>query len=132
MSTILIVDDDPTILELLEVNLEMEGYEVVRAEDGRMAIEKAGTERPDLILMDVMMPGMDGLTARQELSKIPELAHIPVVFLSAAAQRTDVRKGLELGATDYITKPFEPEELLSLIERILGGTYERPQDRESR
>lgn len=131
MSTILVVDDDPTIVELLQVNLEMEGYEVVRAGDGQAAIEQAQAEHPDLILMDVMMPGMDGWTARQELSKIPDVADIPVVFLSAAAQRADLRKGLDLGAAEYITKPFDPEELLSVIERILAGNYEPGEGRKS-
>lgn len=118
--TILIVDDDPTIIALLEVNLEMEGYEVIKAGDGLEAVDLAQVIRPDLILMDVMMPRMDGLTACLALSQIPEVREIPVVFLSAAAQRSDIKKGRDLGAVAYITKPFDPEELLAVIEKILA------------
>jgi len=117
--TILIVDDDPTIIALLEVNLEMEGYDVVKACDGLEGLEVAKATHPDLIVMDVMMPRMDGLTARKELLKIPDVAGIPFIFLSAAAQRSDIKKGRDLGAAEYITKPFDPEDLLALIERLL-------------
>ena len=123
--TILIVDDDPTILVLLEVNLQLDGYEVIKARDGLEGVELAKASRPDLILMDVMMPKMDGLTARREILDIPELADIPFVFLSAAAQRSDIKKGRDLGAADYITKPFDPEELLAVVERLVAAAPQR-------
>jgi len=123
--TILIVDDDPTIIALLEVNLEMEGYDVVKAGDGLEGLEVARATHPDLIVMDVMMPRMDGLTAREELLKIPDVAGIPFIFLSAAAQRSDIKRGRDLGAADYITKPFDPEDLLAVIERLLSEVAER-------
>jgi len=122
---ILITDDDPTIIELLQVNLEMEGYDVVSAANGYEAVEKAASESPDLVILDIMMPKMDGWTARAELLKSPKTAHLPVIFLSARAQQADLRKGYEAGVAEYITKPFEPVELLSIIEHVLDGTYNR-------
>lgn len=124
---ILITDDDPVIIELLQVNLEMEGYDVVTAANGQEAVRKAVSEQPDLIILDIMMPKMDGWTARAELLKSPETADIPVIFLSARAQQADLRKGYESGVAEYVTKPFEPVELLSIIERVLDGTYTHPE-----
>lgn len=123
---VLITDDDPVIIELLQVNLEFEGYDVITAGDGQEAVERAGRELPDLIILDIMMPRMDGWTARAELLKDPSTAGIPVIFLSARAQQADLRKGYESGVAAYVTKPFEPVELLELIEQILNGTYRRP------
>ena len=120
---ILIVDDEPVIIELLQVNLQMEGYEVITAADGQEALEKAASERPDLVILDIMMPKMDGWTARSELRKEAGTADIPVIFLTARAQQADVKRGLEAGVAAYITKPFDPGELLSIIEKILNGTY---------
>ena len=124
--TILIADDDPTIIKLLQVNLEMEGYAVVCAFDGQDAVEKAEAQRPDLVLLDIMMPRMDGWAAREALAGIPGLRETPVIFLSARAQQTDLRRGYEAGVAEYVTKPFDPTELLEIIERVLQGTYERP------
>ena len=123
---ILITDDDPVIIELLQVNLGFEGYDVITASDGLEAVERAGRELPDLVILDIMMPRMDGWTARAELLKDPRTAEIPVIFLSARAQQADLRKGYEAGVAAYITKPFEPVELLDLIEQILEGSYTRP------
>ncbi len=123
---ILITDDDPIIIELLQVNLEFEGYDVITAADGQEAIEQAGRELPDLIILDIMMPRMDGWTARAEMLKDPRTAGIPVIFLSARAQQADLRKGYESGVAAYVTKPFEPVELLDLIEQILNGSYTCP------
>lgn len=125
---ILITDDDPIIIELLQVNLEFEGYDVITAADGLEAVEKAGRELPDLVILDIMMPRMDGWAARAELLKDPRTAQMPVIFLSARAQQADLRKGYESGVAAYVTKPFEPVELLDLIEQILQGTYARPDD----
>ncbi len=123
---ILIADDDPIIIKLLQVNLELDGYEVVTAEDGAEAVERATETKPDLIILDIMMPRMDGWTALQELKRQPETAKAPVILLSAKAQQEDIRKGYEAGAAEYFTKPFDPSDLLSAIEQILAGTYKRP------
>lgn len=128
MPRILIADDDPVIIKLLQVNLEMEGYEVVTAEDGQVAVEKATAETPDLIILDIMMPRMDGWTARGELLKLPKVKDVPVIFLSARAQQADVRKGYEAGVAEYVTKPFDPIDLLEVVEKVLSGTYKRPEE----
>lgn len=124
---ILITDDDPVIIELLQVNLEFEGYDVITAADGLEAVERAARDAPDLVILDIMMPRMDGWTARAEMLKDPRTAEIPVIFLSARAQQADLRKGYESGVAAYVTKPFEPVELLDLIEQILTGNYSRPE-----
>ena len=124
--TILIADDDPTIIKLLQVNLEMEGYDVVCAYDGQDAVEKAQVQPPDLVLLDIMMPRMDGWAAREALAAIPRLQDTPVIFLSARAQQADLRRGYEAGVAEYVTKPFDPTELLDIIGRVLDGSYERP------
>jgi CheY-like chemotaxis protein len=116
---ILVADDDPIIIKLLQVNLEMEGYGVVCARDGQEAVEKAQAELPDLIILDIMMPRMDGWTARAALLDIPELRETPVIFLSARAQQADLRRGYEAGVAEYVTKPFDPMDLLATIQRIL-------------
>ncbi|MEO7803402.1 MAG: response regulator [Actinomycetota bacterium] len=128
MAHILIADDDPVIIKLLQVNLEMEGYDVTTAHDGQDALEKATALSPDLIVLDIMMPRMDGLTARMEIKKVPHLAETPVIFLSAKAQQGDLRRGHELGVAEYITKPFDPMDFLSIVDQILKGTYTRPKD----
>jgi CheY-like chemotaxis protein len=124
--TILIADDDPTIIKLLQVNLEMEGYDVVTASDGQDAVEKAAERRPDLIILDIMMPRLDGWAAREALEGMPEVSSTPVIFLSARAQQADLRRGYEAGVAEYVTKPFDPTALLDIIAQILAGTYERP------
>jgi CheY-like chemotaxis protein len=126
--TVLIADDDPIIIKLLQVNLEMEGYEVIMAEDGQDAVEKAQGKTPDLIILDIMMPRLDGWSARQELLKYPALKDVPVIFLSARAQQADLRKGYEAGVAEYITKPFDPVDLLDVIEQVLAGTYVRSEE----
>jgi len=125
---ILIADDDPIIIKLLQVNLEMEGYDVVTAQDGQDAVEKAGKENPDLVMLDIMMPRMDGWAARQALLADPALKDIPVIFLSARAQQADLRKGYEAGVAEYITKPFDPVDLLDVVQKVLAGEYKRPQE----
>ncbi|MEX2587524.1 MAG: response regulator [Actinomycetota bacterium] len=125
---ILIADDDPVIIELLQVNLEMEGYDVLRAADGQQAVEAATADLPDLVLLDIMMPRMDGWAAQAELARNPATAGIPVIFLSARAQQADLKKGYESGVVEYVTKPFDPVALLSIIEQVLAGTYVRSDD----
>lgn len=110
--TILVVDDDPVIVELLRVNFEMEGYRVRTAADGRAGLESALREPPDLVLFDVMMPGLDGLEAARRLRADERSARTGVILLSAKAQGTDVSAGLAV-ADDYVTKPFDAVELLA-------------------
>ena len=118
--TLLVVDDDPVIQKLLQVNFEMEGYQVVLAGDGLQALEKAAEVRPDLIVMDVMMPRMDGLEAAGRLKADAATASIPVIILSAKAQDADVKAGRASGADEYMTKPFDPLELLERVAALLG------------
>lgn len=124
---ILIADDDPVIIKLLQVNLEMEGYDVITAEDGEQAVRKAKSRRPDLVILDIMMPNMDGWAARQALSQVSNLKDVPVIFLSARAQQADIQKGYEADVAEYVTKPFDPMELLEIIDGVLKGTYKRPE-----
>lgn len=120
MALILAADDDPIIRRLLEVNLEMEGYDVVLAEDGAIAVEKAREHQPDVILLDVMMPNMDGVEACRQLKADDATKDIPVVFLSARARDADVTEGTRAGATAYITKPFDPIDLLDLLADLVA------------
>ena len=117
---ILFADDDPGMRALVVINLEAEGFEVTTAEDGFSALEKAERLHPDLIVLDVMMPGRDGLDVLQELRKRPAVAAIPVVLLTAKATDADVWDGWKAGADYYMTKPFRPEDLASFAHNILG------------
>jgi CheY-like chemotaxis protein len=117
---ILICDDDPVILRLLQVNLELEGYEVLLAHHGEQAIEVANKEMPDLIILDIMMPRMDGYQTVQRLKADKPTQAIPVLFLSAKAQQSDIDKGREQGVADYLTKPFDPSDLLEVVEKHVG------------
>jgi len=119
--TILVVDDDRVIQKLLSVNFEMEGYRVVTASDGLDGLAQVEAVNPDIILLDVMMPRMDGLTVARKLKSDPSTKGIPIVLLSAKAQSTDIQLGLEAGAEDYITKPFDPLELLDKVAALIGG-----------
>ncbi len=115
---ILAVDDEKAIVRLVQVNLEREGYEVVTAYDGREALEKVASERPDLIVLDVMMPYMDGFEVLQQLKKDPETRDIPVIMLTAKAQDADVFRGWQSGVDCYLTKPFNPMELKAFVKRV--------------
>ncbi|HEX9774282.1 MAG TPA: response regulator [Actinomycetota bacterium] len=117
----MIVDDDRVIQQLLEVNLELEGYTVAKADDGEDAIKRVHEFKPDLVLLDVMMPKVDGREACRRIKADPATAHIPVIFLSARAQEMDVSSGLELGAAAYLTKPFDPVDLLEAVKKVLAG-----------
>ena len=118
-ATVLVVDDDPVILRLLEVNFEMEGFAVLSATDGEHGLEQARIGRPDVIVTDIMMPKMNGLELLSALRADSDVADIPVILLSAKAQTDDVRAGLDAGADDYITKPFEPLELVERVTKLL-------------
>jgi len=116
---ILIIEDDRDIVEMLEYNLKEEGYETVSALNGEQGVELAGKERPDLIILDIMLPIMDGFEVCRTLKNDDRLAHIPIIILSAKSQETDKVVGLELGADDYVTKPFSPRELIARMRAIL-------------
>ena len=120
-ANVLLVDDDPVILKLLQVNFEMEGYHVSCANDGVEGLEKARAERPDIVLLDIMMPRMDGLEVTKALKGDPETKDIPIILLSAKAQASDVQAGKDMGADDYLTKPFDPLELLERVSELLEG-----------
>jgi CheY-like chemotaxis protein len=119
---ILVADDDPVIVRLLQVNFRLEGYDVETAAHGEEAIEKAKEVQPDLILLDVMMPGLDGWECCRRLKADPATASIPVVFLSARALEDDRNRGLELGVAEYVTKPFDPGDLVGLVGRLIKGS----------
>jgi DNA-binding response OmpR family regulator len=118
--TVLVVDDDPVIQKLLQVNFEMEGYDVVIAGDGEEGLSLAREERPDLVLLDVMMPKMNGLDVAAALRADELTEGIPIIMLSAKAQASDVQAGLDLGVNDYVTKPFDPLELLDRVGALLA------------
>ncbi len=126
MYRILVVDDEQNILELIRYNLEKEGYGVLLASDGNGAVETALRERPDLILLDVMLPNLDGLSACRILRQNEATRRIPIIMISARGEELDKVLGLELGADDYVTKPFSTRELLARIKARL-----RRQDEES-
>ena len=115
----LVVDDDPVILKLLEVNFSMEGFDVLSAVDGVDGLERIRVDRPDIVVTDIMMPRMNGIELLEAMRADPDIAAIPVILLSAKAQTDDVRAGLDAGADDYITKPFEPLELVDRVTKLL-------------
>ena len=117
---ILIADDDPVILRLIQVNLELEGYEVLTANNGQEAVDVATTEHPDLVILDIMMPRLDGYQACEQLKSTDSTREIPVIFLSAKAQQGDIDKGRSFGVAAYLTKPFDPTELLEVVEQQLS------------
>jgi DNA-binding response OmpR family regulator len=116
---ILIIEDDRDIVEMLDYNLKEEGYDTISALNGEEGIALAGNERPDLIILDIMLPIMDGFEVCRTLKKDDRVAHIPIIILSAKSQETDKVVGLELGADDYVTKPFSPRELIARARAIL-------------
>ena len=120
MTKILVVDDEPHIVRLVSFALQKRGYEVVEASDGPSGIELAMAEKPDLILMDVMMPVMTGLEVVERLKAEPATAGIPVVMLSARSQHSEQQEGLESGAERYICKPFTPSVLVDTVSEIVG------------
>ena len=112
---ILVIEDNQEVRENLEEILELYGYDVTSAEDGKVGVDKAIEMLPDLILCDVMMPRLDGFGVLNILSKRRETASIPFIFLTAKAEKSDFRRGMNLGADDYIAKPFYKDELLSVL-----------------
>ena len=119
-ATVLVVDDDPVIQKLLQVNFEMEGYNVITASDGLEGLETARREHPDAIVLDVMMPKMDGLEVARTLKADDDTKSIPIVLLSAKAQQADLQAGQDTGADEYLTKPFDPLELLQRVATLIN------------
>jgi len=117
---VLVVDDDATIRQLIVVNLELEDYDVVTAVDGQDALDKVSDAAPCVVTLDVMMPRLDGWAAAARLKADPATAHIKVILISARAQQADIARGTEIGVDAYLTKPFDPDELLELVGRLSG------------
>jgi two-component system phosphate regulon response regulator PhoB len=126
MRTVLIVDDDPDIRELMEFKLTKAGFAVHTAADGEAGFAVACAIRPDVILLDWMMPKLSGLEVCSRLRAAPELTGVGVILLTAKSQEGDVQRGLAAGADDYIVKPFSPRELVSSVESVLGATRKDP------
>ena len=128
---ILLVDDEPDILEIVGYNLAQEGYQIIKAENGKVAIEKAKKELPHLIIMDVMMPEMDGMEACENIRKIPELKNVIITFLTARSEDYSQVAGFDVGADDYITKPIKPKLLVSKVKALLRRLKEEEQNSET-
>lgn len=124
MPRILAVDDEPNIVRLIQVNLERHGYQVETANNGAQALAKIRASRPDLLVSDVMMPEMDGFELLANIRRDPQLMDLPVIMLTAKAQDRDVLEGYKTGADMYLTKPFNPQELLAFVKRILSSHSE--------
>lgn len=116
---ILIVEDEAELVEMLKIRLEAAGYDIISAYDGEEGMEKAKKEKPDLILLDLMLPKIDGYQICSTLKKDKIYSHIPIVIFSARAQKHEIKMGEELGAEAYITKPFEPSVLLAKISELV-------------
>jgi two-component system phosphate regulon response regulator PhoB len=124
-ATILVVDDEEDIRELVELNLSREGYQVLCCETGEQALEQAGAKLPNLIILDLMLPGVDGLEVCKKLRSDPKTESIPIVMLTAKGEEADIVTGLELGADDYVTKPFSGKVLVARVRRILRRVVQR-------
>ena len=119
-SKVLIVDDEMYILNILDFSLDSEGFKVITAANGEDALTKANAELPDLVILDIMMPKLDGFEVCRALKAKPDTKHIPVILLSAKDRDADKQKGKEVGADLYLTKPFSPSKLVSEVQQILG------------
>jgi len=127
---ILVVDDEPEAVELVEFNLKQAGYAVSTAADGAEALKKARAQTPDLIVLDVMLPEMDGFEICKSLRLDAATANVPIIMLTAKAAEIDRVLGLELGADDYLTKPFSPRELMLRVKKILGRSQSEEKPKE--
>jgi len=128
MTRVLVIDDEAPIRLLCRVNLEAEGMEVLEASDGPTGLEKARNDEPDVVLLDVMMPGLDGWQVAEELIDGETTSAIPIVFLTARAEARDRARGLDLGGIDYVTKPFNPVELAPLVRELIGRVQRGERD----
>jgi CheY-like chemotaxis protein len=115
---VLVVDDDDVIRQLITVNLELEGFDVATATDGQDALDKVKSVQPHVVTLDVMMPRVDGWEAATRLRQDPDTAHVKVVLLSARAQEADIQRGEKIGVDAYLTKPFDPDELIDVVRRL--------------
>ena len=120
MARILIVDDSPTEIHVLQTMLEKHGFEILTADSGEAGVEAAKSEKPDLVLMDVVMPGMNGFQATRQISKNPDTSSIPIIIVTTKDQKTDRMWGMKQGAKDYVTKPAEEADLVEKIRNELG------------
>jgi two-component system alkaline phosphatase synthesis response regulator PhoP len=125
---ILVVEDEDDILELLRYNLEKEGYSVTSVTSGESGLRTAKSTLPDLVLLDLMLPGIDGLEVCRFVKNDPKTEHIPIVMLTARSEEADIVTGLELGADDYITKPFSPRVLIARVRAVLRRGSKKPAD----
>ena len=124
---VLVVDDEIYIVHILDFSLGMEGYEVITALDGEQALERMESDRPDLVVLDIMMPKLDGYEVCRTIKSNPASRHIPVILLSAKGRNVDQKMGFDVGADDYITKPFSPRKLVERINQLLGqAAVEKP------
>lgn len=119
---LLVIDDEPALLRLLEFLLGHKGYQVTGVSDGQQALDYLATETPALIICDVMMPVFDGFDVLSVIRSSEHMSSIPVVLLTARAQLADIQKGLNMGADAYLVKPFDPEDLLSVVQSLIGGS----------
>jgi len=117
--SIVVVEDEPDILEVLSYNLRREGFEVATSDDGEKGLKLIQGNRPDLVLLDLMLPGMDGLDICRSLKSDPTTGHIPIIMVTAKDEESDLVLGLGLGADDYVTKPFSPKELVARVKAVL-------------
>jgi two-component system phosphate regulon response regulator PhoB len=125
--TVLVIDDEKDLIELVRYNLDRDGFDVIAASNGRSGLDIATAHKPDLIVLDLMMPGTDGLEVCRQLRADPRTARTPVIMLTAKAAEADRIVGLELGADDYVTKPFSPRELVARVKAILRRTAQQEQ-----
>lgn len=119
VKNVLVCDDDDLLLDLLKFRLSAKGYEVRTARNGKEAIESASAESPDAIVLDAMMPVMDGYEVLRQIREAPHMRHLPVIMLTARKGERDIVEALQLGASDYLAKPFIPEELTARLTRLL-------------
>jgi two-component system KDP operon response regulator KdpE len=127
--TVLVVDDEPRLVDVVRLNLEMEGYRVITASNGYEALERLKADLPDLVALDVMMPDMDGF---ETLARIREVSSVPVLMLTVRAEESDRIRGLEIGADDSLTKPYSPRELVTRVKALLRRSFTPSQARKSR
>ncbi|MBE0428902.1 MAG: response regulator [Thermoleophilia bacterium] len=117
---VMIVDDEASLRALVRANLEIDGFEVSEAVDGIEAMKMMRESKPDLVLLDIMMPGKDGIEVLEEMAADSELRNIPIIMLTAKGEQEDLQKGVDLGARGHITKPFDPEQMVRTVKAALG------------
>jgi two-component system alkaline phosphatase synthesis response regulator PhoP len=122
---ILVIDDEPGVVEIIQVNLEWEGFTILFADNGEWGLEVARSERPDLIILDVMLPGMNGWDVLKNIEADPHIAGTPVLMLTVRAEDQDIIRGLEQGAVEYMTKPFDPLQLVRTVRLLIHEYDER-------